>query len=126
MWFKPIRWGLCNGDGVNDYKGRMFQGWMGSNCFLSLVSNRVPPVTNKEVFKAISIVQYPPTADSDPEVLAQGTMYPAVQVLWVKEGTQMRFFVRLHPNIRFKDSHLLLDGTKSDVHPFKSRRGWGV
>ena len=43
LWFKPIRWGLCNGDGVNDYAGKMFQGWMGPNTFLGLVSNRVTP-----------------------------------------------------------------------------------
>ena len=97
---------------------------MGSNIFPSLVANRVQPPNNKEVFKAISIVQYPPVADADPEVLAQGTMYPAVQVLWVKEGTQMYFFVRLHPNLRFKDSHLLLGGSKSTEFPYKSRLGW--
>ena len=64
---------------------------MGSNTFLGLVSNRAPPPTKAEVIKAISIVQYPPIPDSDPEVLAQGSMYPAVQVLWVQENTQTYF-----------------------------------
>ena len=51
-------------------------------------------------------------------------MYPAVQVLWVQENTQTYFLVRLHPNLRLKDSHLALDGTKLAEGTFKTRRGW--
>ena len=97
---------------------------MGSNTFLGLVSQRVSPPTKEELCKAISIVQYPPVPDSSPEVLAQGSMYPAVQVLWVTEHSQTYYFVRLHPNLRFKDSALGLDGSTCSDVTWKSRRGW--
>ena len=97
---------------------------MGSNNFLGLVSHRMAPPTKEELFKAISIVQYPPVPDSSPEALAQESMYPAVQVLWVTEHSQTYYFVRLRPNLRFKDSLLALDGTKGGEAPWKTRRGW--
>ena len=97
---------------------------MGSNTFLGLVSLRVTPPSKEELFKAISIVQYPPVPDSPPEVLAQTTMYPAVQVLWVNSQSQTYYFVRLHPNLRFPDSGLGLGGSKKPNSTWKSRRGW--
>ena len=114
QWFKPIRWGLCNGDGgINEYKGRMFHGWMGSTTFPGLVSQKVTPPTVEEITKAISIVQYPPLMEAHPDVLAQRTMFPAVQVLWVEENKTTYYFVRLNPNLRPPDAQLTLDGSKN-------------
>ena len=51
-------------------------------------------------------------------------MYPAVQVLWINEQSQMYYFVRLHPNLRFQHCQLALDGTKTpETGAWKSRRG---
>ena len=86
---------------------------MGSTTFPGLVSQKVAPPTKEEITKAMSIVQYPPLADAPPEVLAQGTMFPVAQVLWIDERHQRYFFVRLNPNLRFTDSQLGLDGSKN-------------
>ena len=112
-WFKPVRYGLCNGDGQNDFTGRMLQGWMGSDCFLNLVSIKLAPPDLEDVIKAISTVQYPPVPDVAPEVLQQNSMYPLVQVYQHRHEGSTFWFVRLHPNLRYSDSALGLDGTKT-------------
>ena len=101
----------------NDYTGRMLQGWMGSDLFLNLVSIKLAPPELEDVAKAISIVQYPPVPDVAPEVLHQNSMYPLVQVYQQRFEGSTYWFVRLHPNLRYSDSALGLDGTKTGTKP---------
>ena len=39
--FKPILGALINGDGINDYRGKMFHGWMGSNVLHAMGDNEI-------------------------------------------------------------------------------------
>ena len=111
-WFKPVRYALCNGDGVNDYSGRIFHGWMGSNLFLALAHNRLYVREVEDIHKAMSIAQYPPVPESPPEAIQQYTMSPLVQVYWTQQAGADYWFVRLHPYLRYADSTMALDGTQ--------------
>ena len=125
-WFKPVRYGLCNGDGVNDYTGKMLLGWMGSDTFMMLTSLKLAPPDIEDVIKAISIVQYPPVPDVAQEVLQQNSMYPVVQVLQQRQEGHTFWFVRLHPNLRYPDAALGLDGTKTGTKPADwKKQSWG-
>ena len=116
-WFKPARYGLCNGDGVNDYSGKMIQGWMVSDMFMALATLKISPPDQEDVIKAISIVQYPPVPDAPQEVLHQNSMYPLAQVFQHRHEGQTYGLVRLHPNLRYSDAALGLDGTKTGTKP---------
>ena len=115
---------MCNGDGANDHTGRIFHGWMGSKTFLSLVHNKLFVREVEDIYKAMSIVQYPPVPESPPEVIQQYTMCPMVQVFWIQKAGIDHWFVRLHPYLRYADSTVGLDGTQLSWHAEWRKSGW--
>jgi len=82
---------------------------MGSNTFLALITQGMTVPSLDALFKALSVLQFPPLVDSLPASPRGLLMCPVVQATWARE-LQTYFFVRLHPRLRSKEAAMDLDG----------------
>ena len=96
---------------------------MGSNTFFAMLSHRVQITGHEDLFKAMSIAQFPPVHEAPADVIRNGFMCPAAQVIWLQEQAEEaprsggnRYFVRLHPRVRYSESTLQLDGTRIETN----------
>ena len=78
----------------------------------------------EDIYKAMSIVQFPQVPESPPEIIQQYTMSPTVQVFWTQKAGGDFWFVRLHPYLRYADSTMALDGTQTSWQAEWKKSGW--
>ena len=121
IWLKPIKWALFHGEGVTDFRGKMLHGWMGSQTFYHLATHQTKGKPG-DLDKALSIVQYPPVAQS-PDGSPQQSMVPAVQVLRLA-GQHVHYFVRGHPQLRPKEASLQGNGEFRADATWRGKRAW--
>ena len=71
----------------------------------------------------MSIAQFPPVHAAPADVIRNGFMCPAVQVIWLQEQAEEAprsggdlYFVCLRPHARYSDSALQLYGTRLETN----------
>ena len=88
----------------------MFHWWMPSQLFLTVANNSLGPHTVEELGLALSAGQLTPSKDYEDDAKCPRTLLPVVQCLWIQEGEQAFYFLRLHPWLRIPSA------SKWDTH----------
>ena len=98
---RPVRRGLAFPDGIPEVHADMFfEHWMASSFFLEMVARWAAPHRREDLWRALSVVQYPSHWNSaNTEQRPSLTTYPLIQVLWYEVQKQGLYFVRLHPGL---------------------------
>ena len=98
---KPVRRGLAFPDGIPEvYEDVFFEDWMASSFFLEMTAHWAAPHRREDLWRALSVVQYPPHwSSTNAEKRPSVATYPLVQVLWYVVQRQDLYFVRLRPGL---------------------------